>query len=535
MPSGRRSPQLVAAWLAVALCIGRASSAGAGPSVEETVRFLEQATFGPTTELIAHVQQVGFEAFLNEQFGRPAPVLPDLGDWPQAPPESCDRTCRRDNYSMYPLQVGAIRAFITSPDQLRLRVAFALNQIFVVSAVDGSLRLPSRMLPYLQVLVSGAFGDFRQLLTDITLNPAMGRFLDTVGNNRAAPNENYARELLQLFTIGVDELNADGTPKLDASGQRMATYDQATITALARVLTGWVFAPARRAGVTNYLNPLVPGNPNAHDAQAKTLLNGVTLPAGRDAPRDLREALDNIFAHPNVGPFISTRLIQHLVTSNPSPAYVGRVAAVFRNTGGSLRAVVGAVLLDQEARTDPGEPTAANPIYGHLREPVLWICAFLRAFTGRVVTDYVLSDSFLPSGLQMGQDLFRAPSVFNFYPPDYVVAGNSILGPEFAIYSTSTALARANFAYQVIYHTMPTSLDRPTGTWLDLNGLEPLAHDPAGLLDTLNAFGLHGRMSPEMRNVIVGSVAAIPVSSPGARLRHAIYLLVTSPQYMVQR
>jgi uncharacterized protein (DUF1800 family) len=436
---------------------------------------------------------------------------------------------------MYPLQVGAFRAFVTSPDQLRLRVAFALNQIFVVSAVDGSLRLPSRMLPYLQVLVDGAFGNFRQLLTDITLNPAMARFLDTVGNNRAAPNENYARELLQLFTIGVDELNPDGTPRLDGSGQRIASYDQATITALASVFTGWVFAPARTQGVANYLSPLVSGNPNAHDTQAKTLLNGVTLPAGRDAASDLRDTLDNIFAHPNVGPFVSKRLIQHLVTSNPSPAYVARVAAVFRTTGGAMKAVIRAILLDQEARTDPSQATSSNPVYGHLREPVLWISALLRAFTGRVVTDHVLSDSFLPTGLQMGQDLFRAPSVFNFYPPDYVVAGESILGPEFAIYSTSTALARANFAYQVIYRTMPTGLDRPTGTWIDLSGLEPIANDPTGLVDTLNGFGLHGRMSPEMRNAIITSVAAIPASNPIGRLRNAIYLLVTSPQYLVQR
>ena len=522
----------VAASVWLTLGAGGVSRAQAAPTFEEAVRFLEQATFGPTAELIAHVREVGFEAFLDEQFARPAPDFPDLGDWPQNPPESCDRTCRRDNYSMYPVQVGAFRAFITSPDQLRLRVAVALNQIFVVSAVDGSLRLPSRMLPYLQVLVGGAFGNFRQLLTAITLNPAMGRFLDTVGNNRAAPNENYARELLQLFTIGVDELNVDGTPKLDQSGQRVATYDQATITALARVFTGWVFAPPRADGTTNYAYPLVLGNANAHDTQAKTLLNGVTLPAGRDAASDLRDALDNIFGHPNVAPFVSRRLIQHLVTSNPSPAYVGRVATVFRNTGGALQAVVRAILLDQEARTDP---TSSNALYGHLREPVLWICSFLRAFTGRVVTDYVLSDSFLPSGLQMSQDLFRAPSVFSFYPPDHVVAGDSVVGPEFAIYSTSTALARANFAYQVIYRTMSTGLDRPTGTGIDLGGLEPLANDPGQLVDALNAFGLHGRMTPEMRSVIVMAVAAIPASNPLGRLRQALYLLVTSPQYLVQR
>ncbi|HKF69720.1 MAG TPA: DUF1800 family protein, partial [Vicinamibacterales bacterium] len=161
--------------------------------------------------------------------------------------------------------------------------------------------------------------------------------------------------------------------------------------------------------------------------------------------------------------------------------------------------------------------------------------SFLRPFGSRVVTDYVLSDSFLPSGLQMSQDLFRSPSVFNFYPPDYVVMGDSTLGPEFAIYATSTALARTNFAYQVIYKTMSTNANRPTGTWINFSGLEPRASDPAALVDMLNLFGLHGRMSPEMRNAMITSVAAIPASNPLGRLRNALYLLVTSPQYLVER
>jgi len=435
---------------------------------------------------------------------------------------------------MYPLQIGAFAAFLISPHQLRLRVAFAFNQIFVVSAVDGNLAQPSRMLPYLQVLANGAFGNFRQLLTDITLNPAMGRYLDMVGNTKSAPNENYGRELLQLFTIGLNQLNADGTLRLSDSGQPSPTYDQSTITALARVFTGWVFAPARTPGVTNYIDPMVPGNANVHDTAAKTLLNGVTLPGGQNAVTDLQNALDNIYAHPNVGPFISTRLIQHFVTSNPSPAYVGRVAAVFRSAGGDMKSVIQAILLDAEARTDPsGAP--ANPVAGHLREPVLWITSFLRPFGARVVTDFVLSDSFLPSGLQMGQDLFRSPSVFNFYPPDYVVVGAATRGPEFAIYSTTTVLARTNFAYQVIYKTMPTNANRPVGTWLNLSGLESMASDPAALVDMLNAFGLNGDMSPPMRDALIASVSAIPASDPIGRLRNALYLLVTSAQYVVER
>jgi hypothetical protein len=416
---------MLAAGLVLGSGLGSASPATAGLTFEETVRFLEQATFGPTPELVAHVQQIGFEAFLAEQFALPPLVFPQLENWPASPPSTCTGTCLRDNYSMYPLQVGTFAAFLGSPHQLRLRVLFALNQIFVVSAVDGDLRQPSRMLPYLQVLSDGAFGNFRRLLTDITLNPAMARYLDTVNNTRTAPNENYPRELLQLFTIGVNLLEPDGTRKLDAAGQPIPSYDQSTITAFARVFTGWVFAPRRVDGVTNYIDPLVPGNANTHDTQPKSLLNGVTLPGGHNAATDLHDALDNIFSHPNVAPFVSVRLIQHLVTSNPSPAYVGRVAAVFRSTGGDMKAVVRAILLDAEARTEP-----AGPVYGHLREPILWITSWLRPFGARVVTDFVLSDSSLPSGLPMGQDLFRAPSVFSFYPPGYVVAGDSIPGPN---------------------------------------------------------------------------------------------------------
>ena len=524
-----------AAVIVMSIGLGSASRATAGPTFEEAVRFLQQATFGPTPELVAHVQAIGFDAFLTEQFAIPPPVFPQLDNWPQNPPSTCTGNCVRDNYSMYPLQVGAFRAFLTSPDQVRLRVIFALNQIFVVSAVDANLRQPSRMLPYLQVLSHGAFGNFRQLLTDITLNPAMARYLDTANNNRASPNENYARELLQLFSIGVNQLNPDGTLQLDSAGEAIPTYDQNTITAFARVFTGWVFAPPRAAEVTNFLDPLVSGAASTHDTQPKTLLNGVTLPGGHDAATDLHDALDNVFAHPNVGPFIGKQLIQHLVTSNPSPAYMGRVAAVFRSSGADMKSVVRAILLDPEARTDPASGSPGNATYGHLRAPVLWITSFLRPFGPRVVTDYVLSDSFLPSGLQMAQDLFRAPSVFSFYPPDYVVAGDSVLGPEFDIFSTTTALARVNFAYQVLYKTMSTNANRPTGTWIDLSGLESVASDPAALVDALNTFGLHGRMTAEMRSVLIASVTGIAASNPVGRLRNAIYLLVTSPQYLVDR
>jgi uncharacterized protein (DUF1800 family) len=523
---------LVAMLLGGGLWLPTPYPADAGPSRADVVRFLEQTTFGPTPELIAHVLEVGLEGFLEEQFGQPAPSYPDLGAWPDPAPMTCDAICLRDNYSVYPLQRRFFQNALTGPDQLRQRVAFALSQIFVVSAQDGNLRLPSRMLPYLEVLDRNAFGNFRQLMRDITLNPAMGRYLDMVGNNRTAPNENYARELLQLFTVGVDLLSLDGLPLSDWFGNRLSTYDQDAVTAFARVFTGWVFAPPTTAGVVNYAQPMVPGSPNAHDTGAKTLMDGVILPAGHSAATDLEDGLDNIFMHPNVGPFVSRNLIQHLVTSNPSGPYVERVATVFRQTGGDLKAVVRAIVLDPEARDDP----AAQPTYGHLREPVLWITSLLRAFgvTG-ATTDFVLGDSFLPGDVRLNEDLFRPPSVFSFFPPGYVIAGEGIKGPEFALQSTTTAIARTNFAYDVIYKRMPTSPDRPMGTWLDLSPLTPLAAEPGQLVDTLDQLLLHGSMTTEVRDVVRTSVSSLPASDALGRVRNAVYLIVTSPQYLVER
>ncbi len=532
-PVLRRSlaPAVAAMW-AILHLRGASPVWAAPPSTADSVRFLEQATFGPAPDLIAHVQQIGFAALLKEQFNLPLPIYPNLGLWPPKPPDNCKADCKLNNYTMYPLQVRFFRNALTAPDQLRQRVAFALNQTFVVSAQDNALRLPSRMLPYLQILDRQAFGNFRQLLTEITLNPAMGIYLDTTGNRAEAPNENYARELLQLFTIGVNELNPDGTLKLDAHGNPIPTYTQETITAFARVFTGWVLAPPPQPGIFNFFDPMVPGGPRGHDTGEKQLLNGVTLPAGRSAEVDLQDALDNIFAHPNVAPFISKNLIKHLVTSNPTPAYVGRVATVFTATGGDMKSVIRAILLDPEARDGSG----ANPDAGHLREPVLWITSLLRAFqTTEATTDFVLGESFLPPQFHMAEDLFRAPSVFNFFPPDYVIPGESLTGPEFAIQSTSTALARTNFAYAVTYQKLGPGPYMPKGTWLDLSVLLPSAGNPNKLVNMLNSLMLHGTMTTDMHTVIETSVASIPASNPTARVQDAVYLVATSPQYLIER
>jgi len=540
----------------------------AQPSPADTIRFLEQSTFGPTSDLIAHIQQISFEAFLNEQAAAPMADYPELPFWPQTRPTSCTGDCQRDNYTLYQLQQHFFANALSGQDQLRQRVAFALGQILVTSAVD--VPLPSWMRGYQQLLYTEAFGNFRQLLYDVTLNPAMGRFLNMVNNRcqtptptnanicrnglKSQPNENYAREILQLFSIGTFVLNPDGTRQVDGSGNPISTYDQTTVEQFARVFTGWVLAPALPGPsdvgglVPNYRDPMVlhkdsQGREDYHDRGPKTLLNGVQLPGGQPADQELNAAIDNIADHPNVAPFITKQLIQHLVTSNPSPAYVQRIANVFvanRTSATQLFEVVRAILLDPDARGDSQAPSVA-PTYGKLREPVQFITNVLRAFNAQ--SDGVL-DSLNVGGSPIGsadmnQDVFNAPSVFSFYPPTARVPGESVLGPQFVLFSSLTSLRRDNFINRVIFSTIPAAPpNRPSGTSIDLSAWIPLANDPNSLIETLNQMLLHGTMSDDMRQSVMTAVTSIPASNDSnrrMRVQTAIYLILTSSQYQVQR
>jgi uncharacterized protein (DUF1800 family) len=540
----------------------------AQPSSADTIRFLEQSTFGPTNDLITHVQQVGWESFLNEQLAAPTANYPDLPFWPQTRPTSCTGDCQRDNYTLYQLQRHFFTNALSGQDQLRQRVAFALGQILVTSAVD--VPLPSWMRGYQQLLYSEAYGNFRQLLYDVTLNPAMGRFLNMVNNRcqtrtppdanvcrnglKSQPNENYAREILQLFSIGTFVLNQDGTRAVDGSGNAIPTYDQNTVEQFARVFTGWVLAPALPGPsdvggtVPNYRDPMVlhkdsQGREDYHDQGPKTLLSGVQLPGGQSADQELNAAIDNIADHPNVAPFISKQLIQHLVTSNPSTAYVQRIASVFvatRTSATQLFEVVRAILLDDEARGDSKDPSTL-PSYGKLREPVQFITNILRAFNAQ--SDGVL-DSLNVGGSAIGsadmnQDVFNAPSVFSFYPPTARVPGESVLGPQFVLFSSLTSLRRDNFVNRVIFSTIPAAPpNRPNGTSIDLSAWIALADDPNILIDTLNTLLLHGTMSDDMRQSVMTAVTSIPAANDSnrrMRVQTAIYLILTSSQYQVQR
>src|SRR5262245_4946132 len=511
------------------------AAVGGRPSSADATRFLEQATWGPTPALVQHVQDVGFERFLDEQFDAPAssyptlPLFPTTRDLATCPNNS---TCVRDNYTMYPVQNRFFVNALYGADQLRQRLAFALHQIIVVSGVD--ITQPSWMTPYLQTLDRDAFGTYRQLLYDITLNPAMGNYLDVANNTKTRPNENYAREILQLFSIGTVRLNQDGAQQLDGAGQPIPTYDQTTVNNFARVFTGWRFAPGA-PGIPNYIDSMVV-NETQHDTGSKTLLNGTVLPAGQKTAKDLGDALDDIANDPNVGPFISRLLIQHLVTSNPTPAYVARIASVFNGAGGprgDLRAVVRAILLDPEARGD----AKTDATYGRLRHPAQFIAGLLRAFGARSAEGTADSDGYLnPQSVLMGMDVFRPPSVFSYFSPGTVVPGtNGVRGPEFGLLSTSTALRRANFVNTIAFSRIAVSANAPNGTAIDLSGLQALASDPSQLVDALNALLMHGTMSNDMRQSIIGAVSAVPAGNSLGRARTAVYLVATSSQYQVER
>lgn len=511
-------------------------------SAGDAVRFLEQATFGPNDATIQEVMNKGPALALEEQFAKPMSGYGTFVDIDPDPRKGCPDgspdTCYRDNYTVFPLQRAFFRNAVAASDQLRQRTAFALSQILVISGTE--LETMHGVGYYQQLLMNFAFANFRDLIYEVTLSPAMGEYLDMVNNPKPdaargiEPNENYARELLQLFTVGECELNADGTCKVDAAGAPVPTYDQDTVENLARALTGWTYPPrpdvaSRFPNPRYYIGHMVPFAAQ-HDTATKMLF-GKTIAAGQTPLKDLNDALDVIFNHPNVGPFIGRQLIQHLVTSNPSPAYVARVAAAFNNNGsgvrGDLRAVLRAILLDPEARGDV--KVAAD--YGKLREPALLVTNVARALNASSDGVYLLQQS-----TAMGQAVFQAPSVFNFYPPNYQAPETALDGPQFKLMLTGTILNRANFANRILFGGnvgADTTVAGATGTQISIASLQALAATPDQLLDRLNLVFLHNTLSAPARTAILTAVNAYPATDTAGRVRQAAYLLATSAQYQV--
>jgi uncharacterized protein (DUF1800 family) len=528
----------------------------------DRIRFLEQAAFGPTTPLDSRIRRIGLRTWLAEQFETPYPTIPypNIPLMPSTPSSTCtltsDHVCYRTHYTQVPLQQWFFKEALYGNAQLRHRVTWALSQIMVTSGV--TIQQSSHMIAYHKTLSKNAFENYRKLLSEITLNPAIGDYLDVVRSTKNNPNENYAREVLQLFSIGLVMLNQDGTPQLDGQGNTIPTYNQNTINNFSKVFTGWTYCASgcenSAPGLLNYKDPLIL-NPNNHDTTEKNLLNypnavSQTINACTNcktaqqtteyAIDSLNKAIDNIFYHPNTAPYISKLLIQHLVTSDPSPAYVGRVAAIFNNNGqnirGDLKSVVKAILLDPEARGN----LKTAPRYGKLREPVQLLTNLGRIFPAKSWNGSQLSDGGLSTFCdKMGQNPFYSPTVFNYFPPDYIVPGTTILAPEFNILNTGTGVNRINNLYFLVFEGLaPNATDAFFGTSLDVSEVVPYAQaDQTGnqLLDFLNTKMLHGAMSLAHRTSILSAVTAVPADNPLLRARTAIYLIAASSQYQVQR
>jgi uncharacterized protein (DUF1800 family) len=505
-----------------------------GVSLAQAARLLDQTTFGPTLAGIQLVQQIGTAAYLNQQFATPTTPMHAIPNPPvgACPPATYD--CAQSSFWQNAL---------TGNDQLRQRVAFALSEMFVVSTDMVNARtIPS----YYNLLANDAFGNFSQLINDVATSPAMGQYLDML--NSAAPpagqiaDENFGRELMQLFTTGLYLLNPDGTLKLSAQQLPQPVYTELQVQAYARALTGWTYSNPTGGvptsfpnGVPNFDQPMQP-IPVSHDTAAKILLDGVTLPAGQTAQQDLTGLIASIFNHPNVGPFVCRQLIQHLVTSFPSPAYVSRVTAVFANDGsgvrGDMKAVITAILNDPEARAADTDPTEDG---GHLREPILYFTGILRALEFTNVspqgTYYAATNYTAP----LGQTPYAAPSVFNFFSPSYVIPGAAINAPEFEQENTSSAIARLNLADSIVRnHLTSFNINMSPTSFLGqiASATGNPATDSANLATTLSILFMHNQMPPAMMSSIVANAAVLP--DIGQRVRVSTWLVISSNYYQIE-
>lgn len=538
---------------------GATEPAAAATTARDATRLAHQASFGPSEALVAQIRASGPAAWVKAQMALPASQYSlgggdavhrntsDTGFCDQ--PANAGETCWRDWYSSQPLVWDFYRQATTGADQLRQRVALALQQVLVVNnqEVTGTYGLRG----YHNLLRQHALGNYRELLRAVALSPVMGEFLNNVNNHRNAPNENFARELLQLFSLGTCLLEPDGRLQ---GGRCLPTYQNDTVRAYAYALTGWTYPAGGRTAYgcwpsganCQYLKGEMVPVADFHDTQARSLLSSISVPAGSTAPVALEAVLDSLMQHQNMAPFIGRQLIQHLVSSNPSPAYVQRVAAAF-TTGqfaqggqafgtsrrGDLAATVAAVLLDDEARAEaPAAHTAK------LREPVLLFTGVLRALNGR--SDGEALGWWWGDGLQ--QHMFRPPSVFNFYPPDFPVPGTALQGPAFGIHTSNTALQRLNYlTYLVYWEGSAPSADVPgaTGTRIDLTAFQADAADAGVLVDRLSALAVGGPLPAATRQRVVQAVAAYTAGNHSAwqaeRVKQAAYLVFASPQYQVQR
>jgi len=505
----------------------------------EAFRFLNQATMGATEAEANRVIAFGYEGWINEQLARPASLqLPHLQMLPV--PAMNIQDLHRDRVDVW------FRNAINGQDQLRQRVAFALSEIMVVSQVGALGNLPYSVASYNDLLATRGLGNFRDLIEAVTLHPAMGVYLSMLGNQRPdpqrniRPDENYARELMQLFTIGLVELNLDGTPRLDNMGQPIPTYSQPIIEGFAHAYTGWSYAgapnlPQARPTAQNQVLPMQL-YATYHDTGPKLVLGGVTIPANQTGVQDLDAALDNIFAHPNVGPFIAQRLIQRLTASNPSHDYVRRVAQRFNDNGrgvrGDLAAVVAAILLDPEAR---GVSTSTT---GKLKEPLLRLTQLWRAYNGHAA-DGSFRAFANPSG-SLGQGPLQAASVFNFFGPDYAPPGEirnlGLVAPELEIATEyqNTQLTNTFRGYTFSRNSRTAGLGADAIA-INIEAEVAVAADANALVNLVVDKLLAGQVSATLRAEMTNLVGRYGATDGPNRSAQAIYSVITSPEYALQQ
>lgn len=559
-------------------------SAPTNPPVttSEAFRFLNQASFGATEDSARALIALGdssnsYARWIDAQITKPTSLL--LPAVEAAYPNPVPTGFNVGSLNAVRLETWFANA-VRGEDQLRQRVAFALSEIFVVSQIGALQNLPNATADFHDLLARHAFGNYRDLLEQVTLHPAMGIYLSMLGNQRAVagtnlrPDENYAREMMQLFSIGLVELNLDGSIKRDASGQPIATYNQEIIEGFARVFTGWKWACPTTNLACTFTNTRAQVAPVAgynqikpmqlfeaqHEPGEKRVLNysgvalsGGVIPANQGGDRDLRAALDNVFNHPNVAPFISKQLIQKLVTSNPSPAYVQRVAEKFNNDGsgrrGNLEAVVRAVLLDAEARATPSASAAATA--GKLKEPLLRLTQLWRAYDARSGGEKLGAARNFSGGASgtFGQAQGSSPSVFNFFSPFYAppgeIADAGLVAPEMQLATEYLNTQTTNFFWtQVTTRThLNTTRLNVDDVYIDISNELPLASNPDALIDRVatRLLGDPSLLPTELRAAIKAQLerTTIPATNPttaqATRVGDALYLILISPSYALQR
>jgi uncharacterized protein (DUF1800 family) len=585
LSKSRPGPAGLARWSSVALAAFLLAACGTGesepetssepPTQEASARFLTQASFGPNESSSARVQALGYSAWIDEQLALPR--VSHRAAW-----DAADAAVKATTPTGSIGQDGIINSFwkqaLSGEGQLRQRVAYALSQIFVISMQDSTIaESPRTVAAFLDMLADKGLGNYRDLLEAVTLDTGMGQYLSHLRNQKAdartgrVPDENFAREVMQLFTIGLVQLELDGTPKL-SGGKTIDTYTQADIAGLAKVFTGWSWACPDAPDNACFFSGSANGNTDPdrrikpmvayaqfHSKEAKSFL-GTTIPAQTtaDPKASLKIALDTLFKHPNVGPFIGKQLIQRLVTSNPSPAYVAAVASAFNDNGagvrGDMKAVVKAVLLHPEARD-------AQPNAGKVREPVLRLSAALRAFGAKSDTGAFRVGNTDNPASQLGQTPMRAPSVFNFYRPGFVPPGTAtaaagLAAPELQLAQETAAAGYVNYMRDNISLGVGATNGTVGGVALnrrdvrlDYSGELPLATKPAELVDRMSAKLMYGTMPQALKTEIQGAVEKIvvPVLTANAsnqaqvdtakknRVYTAVFLTVISPEFQVQK